>query len=143
MNLTSTDDAYNYALSLLARREHFTKELTDKLRRKGFSSEAVTETILRLQDHNYLNDNRATELFVKEAKRKKKGLLKIVNDLKTRGITTDATTVRVWYTYDEEKEAAQELLARHINASREKQYRFLTNRGFSSDIVRACLAEKM
>lgn len=57
--------AYNYAVSLLSRREHTEKELHDKLKRKGYGqyAEKVAE---RLISEGYLSDERFARLYVRE-----------------------------------------------------------------------------
>ena len=57
--------AYNYAVSLLSRREHTVKEITEKLKRKGYGQfcEKVTD---RLISEGYLSDERFAKLYVRE-----------------------------------------------------------------------------
>ena len=141
MNLTSINDIYAYAVSLLTRREHFTKELIQKLQKKEIPRDLIDETIEKLHERRYLNDVRATEIFVLESKRKKRGFLKIVNELRVRGVTGVESDVRMLYSTDEEYEIAQRLLLQIHKPSKEKKYRYLFNRGFSPDIIRMATAD--
>ena len=138
-NLTSTKEAYEYALSLLARREHFVRELETKLLMKGAPSTVVEEVTARLTQEHYLDDRRAAEQFILEGKRKKKGLLKLLNELRLRGVETTAEELRNLYPREEEKQNAVVLLTKLRGATRQKRYRHLYNRGFSSDIIRELL----
>ena len=56
--LTTADEAYEYALSLLDRREHGEKELSQKLKRKGFTVPLISETLAKLKRFNLLNEER-------------------------------------------------------------------------------------
>ncbi len=57
--------AYNYALSLLSRRDHTAKELKAKLSQKGFQRycEKVVEKLI---SQDFVNDERFAEHFVRE-----------------------------------------------------------------------------
>ena len=141
MNLTSINDIYTYAISLLTRREHFTKELIQKLQKKEIPCDLIDEAIEKLHERNYLDDVRATEIFVLESKRKKRGFIKIVNELRMRGVTGVESDVRMLYSKDEECEIAQKLLLQIHKPSKEKKYRYLFNRGFSPDVIRMTTAD--
>ena len=56
--LTTADEAYEYALSLLDRREHGQKELSQKLKRKGCTVPLISETLAKLKRFNLLNEER-------------------------------------------------------------------------------------
>ena len=56
--LTTADEAYEYALSLLDRREHGEKELSQKLKRKGCTVPLISETLAKLKRFNLLNEER-------------------------------------------------------------------------------------
>ena len=57
--------AYNYAVSLLSRREHTVNEITEKLRRKGYTQFAEN-VCSRLISEGYLSDERFARLYVRE-----------------------------------------------------------------------------
>ena len=142
MNLTSSDAVYDYAISLLSRREHFTKELIQKLMKREVSSNIIDDVIKRLQEKNYLNDTRATEIFTLEFKRKRKGFIKLINELRLRGVSGVEAEVRELYSAEEEQNNAEKLLTQLHKPTREKVYRYLFNRGFSPEIIR-CTMEKL
>lgn len=101
----------------------------------------IDETVELLHEKNYLNDARATELFVHELKRKRKGFMKIVNELRARGVVDVDSKVRGLYSQEEEKNNAQKVLSLLRKPSREKKYRYLFNRGFSPEIIRSVTQE--
>ncbi|MCK5808240.1 RecX family transcriptional regulator [bacterium] len=143
MNLTSSDEVYSHALFILSRREHFTKELVQKLQKKDVSIDLIDEVILRLQKRDYLNDSRATEIFTLEFQRKKKGFIKLISELRIRGISGVESDIRALYTEESEQKNAEKILMLLHKPTREKIYRFLFNRGFSPEIIRRLMNKQI
>ena len=81
--------AYNYAVSLLSRRDHSVKEITDKLTQKGYGQYAsVAAEKLLLQ--GYLSDERFAEMYVRELLNLKNyGKKRIRQELIRKGISRD------------------------------------------------------
>ncbi len=78
--------AYNYAVSLLSRRDHSEKELMTKLTQKGYS-QGSEEAIAKLRDSGYVSDERFTRLYVRELQNfKKYGKRRIEQELFRKGI---------------------------------------------------------
>ena len=78
--------AYNYAVSLLARRDHSEKELKDKLSLKGYR-EGTEEAIEKLKSVGYVSDERFARLYVRELRcLKKYGRRRIEQELFRKGI---------------------------------------------------------
>ena len=81
--------AYNHALSLLSRREHTVKEITNKLTQKGYEQYAVS-VAEKLQEQGYLSDERFTHLYVKELiNLKNYGKKRITQELIRKGVSRD------------------------------------------------------
>lgn len=81
--------AYNYAVSLLARRDHSEKELRDKLILKGYKKGA-DEAIEKLKAGGYVDDERFAMLFARELHcLKKYGRKRIEQELFRKGIDRD------------------------------------------------------
>ena len=81
--------AYNYAVSLLSRRDHSVKEITDKLTQKGYGQYAsyVAE---KLAEQGYLSDERFAETYVRELLNLKNyGKKRIRQELIRKGISRD------------------------------------------------------
>ncbi len=84
--------AYNYAVSLLSRRDHSVKELMMKLKQKGYE-EGSEEAIEKLINGGYVSDERFARLYVRELHTLKKyGKRRIEQELYRKGI--DRNTVR-------------------------------------------------
>ena len=81
--------AYNYAVSLLARRDHSEKELMEKLSRKGYT-EGAEVAVEKLRNSGYVNDERFARLYVRELRSLKKyGKRRIEQELYRKGIDRD------------------------------------------------------
>ncbi len=81
--------AYNYAVSLLARRDHSEKELKDKLSLKGYKKGAE-EAIEKLKASGYVSDERFARLYARELQTLKKyGKRRIEQELYRKGIDRD------------------------------------------------------
>ncbi len=55
---------YQRALQIVARRDHFINELTDKLKQRGFKQSAIADTIEKLLQLGYLNEQKYAALLV-------------------------------------------------------------------------------
>ena len=78
--------AYNYAVSLLSRREHTVNEITEKLRRKGYAQFAEN-VCSRLISEGYLSDERFARLYVRElVNLKGYGKRRIKDELLRKGV---------------------------------------------------------
>ncbi len=74
------------ALRALARREHSSKELRLKMRRRGVTESTVDEVLCKLQQEGLQSDERFTEIFVRSRIERGQGELRIRADLRNKGI---------------------------------------------------------
>jgi regulatory protein len=85
--------AYNYAVSLLARRDHSEKELMTKLHQKGYNDGAEA-AIEKLRNGGYVSDERFARLYVRELQTLKKyGRKRIEQELFRKGVDRDIIRV--------------------------------------------------
>lgn len=78
--------AYNYAVSLLSRRDHSERELMTKLMQKGYT-DGAEKAIAKLRDGGYVSDERFARLYVRELQTfKKYGKKRIEQELYRKGI---------------------------------------------------------
>ncbi len=63
--VTDIRRAYNYAVSLLSRRDHSYAELLRKLTVKGFK-DGAEEALIKLQTQGYIDDERFAQIYVRE-----------------------------------------------------------------------------
>jgi len=113
---------YEYAVGALARKMRSVAELKRLLRQRlpeGDQSEAMVEVVIaRLKDQKYLNDSAYAAAYSSYRKENEKfGRLRVVTDLKARGVHADVITEAVSTAYagaDEEKLAREYLRRKRI-----------------------------
>ena len=128
------------AVRLLALRDHTVMELRIKLQRRNFPAQEIGETIEKLQEKGYLDDEkikiRAIEKMVME---KRHGVRGITGKLKQMGLEISSEQVRDHFPEDNEWEIASQLLQKRFQTIDADSFpriaRFLSNRGFSSVVL--------
>lgn len=128
------------AVRLLAPRDHTEMELRLKLQRKKYETQEVDETIEKLREKGYLNDERITRRIIeKMVAERRHGLMGIAGKLRQLGLQVSNEQIRQYYSEDEEQEIAYQLVQKHFRSLEEDTFprvaRFLFNRGFSSAIM--------
>lgn len=134
------------ALHLLEKQDRSEKNLRDKLREGGYSSDVIDIAIDYINEYGYLDDARmaASHIrFYQESRSKQR----IKQDLMNKGISSDVIerVLEEEYTADESDLIESLLVKKHFdkeNATyeeRAKIYRFLAGRGFSSDSINRVL----
>jgi regulatory protein len=136
------------AMDLLARREHSARELHEKLS-KRFADPALNDhiapVVAQLRADGLQSDQRFTEAWVNYRGSRGMGPAKIAHELRGKGIERPLLRDVLYATIDWE-ERCFEVLQRKFRigpdatpAERGKWMRFLAQRGFESEQVRAAL----
>jgi len=139
--------AFDFAVSLLSRRDYSTKELKKKLAERGYAEHACEVIVDDLESMGKINDERYGQNQVAFRARRGHGPVRIRAALKTSGLSRGAIDDAV------KGEEAPDFaaLARTVRArkfgpeipkdrkERARQARFLQYRGFSTDHIRAVL----
>jgi len=100
--------AKDYCLRALGRREHFSKELRDKLTQRGIPPQAIGRMLRELRRDELLDDMRAAKSFVCEKTSSgMNGARKIVSELAKRGMALDEARRLVAEAATPEYEAVQ------------------------------------
>ena len=87
--IVSVRRAYNYAVTLLSRRDHSERELMTKLSQKGYT-DGAEEAIAKLRNGGYVSDERFARLYVRELQTLKKyGKKRIEQELYRKGVDRD------------------------------------------------------
>jgi regulatory protein len=82
--------AYQTALDLLSRRDHFRLELVEKLRTRGFSAADIEAATARCEDLDLLDDGRVADRFVElRAVDRGWGPHRLSAELRKRGLPSD------------------------------------------------------
>jgi regulatory protein len=124
-------------------RPHSISEITFFLKRKTSDTDLINQTILKLQDLKYLDDQKFAEWLIDSRSRSRpRGQRLLTQELKAKGIDETTINDNRMTTNDESalaKEALSKKLARWKNLPyrdfRIKASRFLASRGFSWDII--------
>jgi regulatory protein len=135
------------ALQLLERRDHSCLELSRKLKQRGYSADVIDTAIAACAEMNYLDDRRFCQGYTRQLRRRGYGRMRIVQKLKERGIADafireiierrcgEACQVEDCVRVIEKRRADGPTL-QPSRKDRERLFRFLYQRGFSSDVIR-------
>lgn len=154
------DTCRERALRLLDRRAHASAELSRKLQQRGFPRPLIAQVIAKLQALHLIDDAGFARAFAAEKRESSRpaGRLKIVHELKRRGIGNDILAEAL---HDGDGAAAESAgeLARALRSVKQRQratrpaanprleqarlFRFLAGRGFTMDIARQALQQAM
>jgi regulatory protein len=144
--------ALKKAFDLLSRRDHSRSELKTKLYSRKFSGASIEHALNECERLNLINDHKFAIRYVAELKFKGYGIFRLREKLYRKGIGKEIIeTVLADLDVDEEKTAARESMEKKLRQlrretdeqkKRQKLYRHLISRGFSSDTVRELLNEE-
>jgi regulatory protein len=82
--------AYQTALNLLSRRDHFRRELVEKLRTRNFHAKEIESAIARCEELGLLNDERVAQRFVEVRSADRGwGPHRLAAELRRRGLSVD------------------------------------------------------
>jgi len=139
---------YEYALGALARKARSVAELKRLLRQRlpsGEASEAMVEVVIaRLKDQKYLNDSAYAAAYSSYRKENQRfGRLRVVSDLKARGVHGDVISKAVTAAYagaDEERLARQYLRRKRLKKPADAKdaariFRTLMRAGYTSRTI--------
>ena len=125
-------------------REHSRHELKNKLLKKDFSENVDLDKLLdELEECDYQSDQRFTESFIRARVSRGQGKIKILSELKQRGVNASLINISM-----QESDVDWFALARQIRErkfgeivpleykEKTKQMRFLLGRGFDSEMIR-------
>jgi len=149
----SRADAKTCALKLLGYRSRSKKEMLERLKRKGFSSEQINDTIRFLEKSGLISDESlASELLRYSTERKPLGKKGIEAFLARRGIDKEliGRTLST-HTKDMEEESARILLEKKAKSLRNcpediakrRLWGILRRRGFSMDVINRAVKSVM
>ena len=147
--LFTEPELYEYAIGVLARRSRSVAELKRLLRNRveadtEFGKTLVELIVVRLKDQGYLNDARYAAAYSSYRRETEKfGRMRVVTDLKAKGVHGDVIAKAVASVYDEVKE--EDLARAYLKRKRlqkpgdQKQaariFRNLMHAGFGSKTI--------
>ena len=143
------EELYEYAIGALARRMRSVAELKRLLRNKVETNTELGQTlveliIVRLKDHGYLNDAKYAAAYSSFRRDNEKfGRMRVVTDLKIKGVHGDVIEKAVSSAYDavnEEKLAREYLSRKRLQKPKDQKqaarvFRQLVRAGFRSRTI--------
>jgi len=136
------------AMNYLSRREHSTHELSQKLRLKGFESDDISSSLVRLTDQGLLSDHRFTEAFINQRITRGSGPLKIRAELRQKGVSDAIITEFLNESDRQWLKSAQSVRIKKYGVElptelkeKARQSRFLQSRGFSTEQTRYAMCD--
>lgn len=141
--------AWNYVMWLLSRKAYTTSQLKERLRKKLCSPQTIEQVMNKLEEMKLIDDTRYAEQYI-HSRQRKKGKLKLKQELFQKGL--DETTITQMLddvSDDQQVASAQALLEKQFSKLQKadprqryaKAYGFLARRGFSGDIIRKVLEQ--
>jgi len=143
--------AESYALDLLARRPRTVWELTERLRRRGFGEETISELVGRMRRIGYLDDRKFAEFWVQSRNRSRpSGPALIRYELRRKGLdpTLIGEVLEREIDLETEESLAVKALERKVagkrrgefdRAAERRLWSFLRRRGFGARACREAL----
>ena len=123
------------AVSLLARREHSSRELRDKLRARGFSAGTVEVALATLRKQDLQNDYRFAEACARSLMDRGYGSFRVAGELRERGVSDDIAQEFEASAREEDLKRACEVLGQKTR-TRAQMLRFLSQRGYPGEVAR-------
>lgn len=134
------------AIEALAKSDHLSLTLRQKLLAKGFSVQEVEVAIEQLSEWGLLNDESTAENWARRASEHAgKGRLKIVSELVARGVeleVAECLSMNVLSEEDERRRAQTILNSRFGPKDRpDKAARYLASRGFAPELIESLVED--
>jgi regulatory protein len=132
------------ALRMLARREHSRLELRRKLAPHVEENDDIEALLDILEMRGWLSEKRVVEQTV-YSRRSRYGAMRIVQELRNKGVSDDAIAEAASKIRESELEAAREVWRKKFSslprsaAEHARQMRFMQSRGFDMDVIRKVL----
>jgi regulatory protein len=137
------------ALKLLNRRDHGARELAVRLVARGFLRPAAEQAVESLRQEQLVDDGRFAEHFVAYHANRGRGPVGIAHRLREAGVAPEAIAAAVDAGAADWRRRCAEVRRKRFGtklpatwAEKGRQARFLTQRGFSADQVRAAVGSE-
>jgi regulatory protein len=139
----------NYALKLLAQREHTKLELQRKLVVKGFAPDLITKVIQDLEQQGLQSDKRFVESYIAMRCKRGFGPIRINMELCERGVDQELIELFLLDSNSMWLELAKKVRCKKFGKvipgdlpKQAKQMRYLYYKGFDADLIRKIFNSK-
>lgn len=143
-------NAMNTAVRLLARREHTSFEILQKLGQRGYSRDIIERVLANCRRLDYIDDERTARIYIGQLARRGFGFRRIRLELKKKGLDGELFDIILNERRAEidEHEIARKVMQKTMKRfesvqdqrkRRDKIYRFLYSRGFEESVIAAII----
>ena len=149
--LTPKHSAFEQALRFLDRRALSEAELHKKMQRYAYTASEISAAVYACRQRGFINDSLLISDFRDELFSRGNGPRMIKAKLRRRGLDPNAVSAALEETRDQETDSCRiaaeyklRLLTREndMRKKREKLYRHLAGRGFSTNVISQIISEK-
>lgn len=142
-------EAFNKALDIISFKDNTTYEIRNKLYKKGYDDIIISDVLEKLKEYNFIDDNKYAQSYVNSCLTYKKyGKNKIIYMLKQKGISSSIIS-NLNFNNDLEFETAKNVFYKKLssldkydnNKKKEKLYRHLSSKGYSSEVIMKLLKD--
>lgn len=135
---SNTKKLTQFALKLLAKRDHFISELLAKLKEKGSEKEELDQVIKYIKEFGYVDDRKTLKKYAKELAEKGKGVNYLKKKLYEKGCLNLLSEFNIdeFYTREMEEQSARKLCAKLESKEMDAIEKKLNSRGFSVQTIR-------
>ena len=138
----TSQELYDHAVSLLARRDYASGELARTLSKMTENREKIDKALSRLVECGYLDDNRLITHMIDKHVRKKHGPARIKQEIRQKGFSPELVEQMLekvdvdWYAMARELKVSKfgDAVASE-KKKKNKQIRYLQYKGFSMDMI--------
>lgn len=138
----TSQELYDHAVSLLARRDYASGELARTLSKMTENREKIDKALSRLVECDYLDDNRLITHMIDKHVRKKHGPARIKQEIRQKGFSPELVEQMLekvdvdWYAMARELKVSKfgDAVASEAK-EKNKQIRYLQYKGFSMDMI--------
>lgn len=147
-----TSKTINYCLNRLSYRQRSERELRNSMERKGYTEENIEIAIDYCKEHEYVDDLKFAESFVKDKTNLNKyGPERIKYDLMVKGVSRDIIDKVLVVDRDEQLDMARDAASKKMRSYRKDNkkdiYRklsgFLQRKGFTYDVISGVVRETL
>ena len=143
---SSTKEARNKAVAMLARREYSRAELQAKLNAAGFPQPIIVATVSALEREGWLSDERFTDAFIRVRRERGYGPVRIRAELRARGVSDELIDQRLDLRDPAWLRPLEQVWSKRFRArqgadlaERARQQRFFQARGYTTEQIHAVI----
>lgn len=152
LKVEEQNKAVSFAMHFLTARKRSEKEVSVKMKQKGYEEDLIEHTLIKLREFGYIDDKDFTQSLINDRRNLKKvGKRLLVQELRMKGIDTEIIEELVSESATDDSEyenalalagkKAENLSGEDPRSIKNKLYQFLLRKGYSSNIITRVLRQ--